>query len=63
MIILNSIKPENKKTSFITFSNEEGKKVVIPIPKVIGDLMSTYLRYLSTEPEQPVERGNEEQSD
>lgn len=63
MIILDGIKSENKKTSFITFSNENGKKIVVPVPEVIGNLISVYLRYLSTEPKQPVERGNEELSD
>lgn len=63
MIILDGIKPENSKTSFLMFSNDDGKKVIVPVPKVLGDSISAHLRLLSTAPEQPVERGNEEQSD
>jgi hypothetical protein len=63
MIKLESISNENKKTSFITFSNELGKRVSIPVPKDMADLISKHLRLLSTEPPEKVERAVEENSD
>lgn len=63
MIILEKIKPENKKTSFLVFANEKNNKVVVPVPKSLGDLISAYLRIISNESEDTVERGNDESSD
>jgi len=63
MITLNSIETCNKKTSLLVFSNEYGKVVSVPIPRALGDLISAYLRLLSSEPPKSVERSQEEISD
>ena len=63
MIILEKIKPENNKTSFLIFANEQNSRVVVPVPKSLGDLISAYLRIISNESENTVERGNDELSD
>jgi len=63
MIILEKIKPENNKTSFLIFANEQNSRVVVSVPKSLGDLISAYLRIISNESENTVERGNDEISD
>ena len=63
MIKLDSITIENQKTAYLIFSNENGKRVAIPVPHTLGKLISTHLRLLSTDPVQIVERGNEDKSD
>ena len=63
MIILEAIKSENSNTSFLVFKNEKGKKVTIPVSKSVGDLLSAYIKLISTASDKKVERGNEEISD
>jgi len=63
MIVFKGTRPQNKVTSFLDFTNQSGKVVSIPVPSQIANLISSHLRLLSNAGENPVERGNEEQSD
>ncbi len=63
MIIFKGIKSQGKVTSFLEFTNESEKVVSIPIPTSVANLISSHLRFLSKAGEDPVERGNEDQSD
>lgn len=63
MIIFKGVNPQGKITSLLEFTNESGKVVSIPVPTQIANLISSHLRLLSSAGEDPVERGNEEQSD
>jgi hypothetical protein len=63
MIIFKGSRTENKTTSFLDFTNESKKVVSIPVPTPIADLILAHLRFLSSISEDPVEWGNEEQSD
>lgn len=62
MIILDNIQ-KDKKTSHLVFKNENGKKVYIPVPTTVGDLIFSHLKLISTSPQERIDRGNEENSD
>ena len=63
MIIFDSYKKLDKKTSILVFSNDKGKKISIPISNEQGDLIISYLRLLSSEPSIEVEKSEDQESE
>ena len=47
MIIFDSIKPVNKSTFLLTFKNETGNTVSIPVQKELANVISSHLLLLS----------------
>ena len=62
MIILKGIKPGANATSHLVFTNETKKEVWVPVPSEISNVIAAHLRLLSTTDEEPIERGNDEES-
>lgn len=62
MIIFKGAKPGTNATSHLVFTNENNKEVWVPVPAEISNVITAHLRLLSTTNEEPIERGNDEQS-
>ncbi len=61
MIYLSGIKPKEGDISIISFRNENGNIVDIPIDNATARVISMYLEKIKIVPNKTVERNNEEE--